>query len=354
MKVLIVKISALGDIAHALPVLAHMHAVIPDVTVDWLVEERFASLLDEHPLLNRTICVDTRGWRTRGPVRAVTGATEVIRRLRAEKYDVALDLQGNSKSGLFTLLCGARQRFGFDRDQAREWPNLLATNRKVAIPPSEYHISDRYLQIAKSAFPGESNISPCGPLPVRKQAARTVAGLLEELDLQPGRFLAAHPGTTWQTKLWPLDLWSGLVRILSLDYGERVVLTWGNNLERQAAASIAEGCQGRVHVWPRGSLPELVALLKQARLVIGTDTGPVHLAAAVGTPTVSLYRVTDGRRNGPPGDHHVWLQAPMECSPCMAKSCERDHECGESLSVDTVLHSVLTLLERQTLQRISS
>jgi len=344
MKVLVVKVSALGDIVHALPVLAHMHAVNPDISVDWLVESSFAPLLENHPLLRKVIQLDTRGWRRQGLMAAIRGSWEVGRQLRKEQYDVVLDLQGNSKSGLFTLLSGAPKRFGFDRTQARERLNTLSTNRKVCIPPECHHISSRYLQIARAAFPGNTDVHLCGPLPVQAGAVHAVSAMLEEHAITRGEFLVAHYGTTWETKLWPLDCWLKLTRMLTLERGLQLVLTWGNDVERNAAEQMANACQGRAVIWPRGTLQELVALLKAARLVIGADTGPVHIAAAVGTPTVSIFRVTDSQRNGPPGQRHIRIQAPMDCSPCLRKSCDLDDECGRSVAVASVYAAIQKLL----------
>ena len=344
MKVLIVKVSALGDIVHALPVLAHLHAVHSDIVVDWLVESSFAPLLEGHPLLRRVIHLDTRGWRRQGSAVAIRGVWAVGRQLRKEQYDVVLDLQGNSKSGLFTWLSGARKRFGFDASQTREWLNTLTTNYKVSIPPEYHHISSRYLQIARDAFPGATDVPLCGPLPVLQESARAVAAMLEKHSLTPGEFIVAHYGTTWETKLWPLDCWVELARFLVVENNRQLVLTWGNNAEKLAAERMAEACQGRAVIWPRGTLQELIALLADARLVIGADTGPIHIAAAVGTPTVSLFRVTDSLRNGPPGDKHIRIQAPMDCSPCLRKSCELDRECGRSITVDSVKNALEKLL----------
>ena len=344
MKVLIVKVSALGDIVHALPVLAHLHAVHPEITVDWLVESSFAPLVENHPLLHKVVSLDTRGWRKQGPMAAIRGSWMVGQQLREEKYDVVLDLQGNSKSGLFTWLSGAPMRFGFDSSQAREWLNTLTTNRKVSIPEECHHISSRYLQVARAAFPGDTGVPFCGPLSVQTGPAQAVAAKLKEYGLTPGNFLVAHYGTTWETKLWPLDRWVELTRTLTLEQGHQLVLTWGNDVEKLAAERMAESCQGRAVIWPRGTLQELVALLAAARLVIGADTGPIHIAAAVGTSTVSIFRVTDSLRNGPPGDRHICIQAPMGCSPCLRKSCDLDRECGLSVTVATVNAAVEKLL----------
>jgi heptosyltransferase-1 len=343
--VLIVKVSALGDVVHALPVLAWLKSADPGMEIDWLVEESFAPLLEGHPLVRTVHRLATKAWRRQGWRAALKGLRSMARTLRAEKYDVVLDLQGNIKSGLFTRLAGAPRRIGFARDGVREWPNLLATSQRVPLSPDQYHVTERSLALAKAAFPHGSEGPPSGPLPVDGQAAAAVQRRLEELGIARGKLVVLHYGTTWITKLWPLPSWQKLAAALCRK-GLCPLLTWGNDAELEAASAIAAACDGQAIIWPRGTLPELVALLARADLVVGADTGPVHIAAAVGTPTVSLYRVTDARRNGPRGERHLLLQAPLDCSPCLRKSCPRDHECGVSISVDAVLAAIDDLLGR--------
>jgi len=344
-KILIVKVSALGDVVHALPVLAWLKSADPDVQIDWLVEEGFAALLDGHPLLRRVHRIATKSWRQKGKLAAMRKAWEMTFTLRREQYDVVLDLQGNSKSGFFTLLSGARLRYGFAHDGVREWPNLLATNRQVALSPAQHHISDRTLAIARAAFPGGTDQCLAGPLPVTPGAAAKVADQLAGFDLIKRHFAVLHYGTTWQTKLWSVENWQQLVCLLA-DTGDVFpVLTWGSAEEKTVVDEIAQAAgSGRALVWPRGTLPELVALLSRAAVVVGGDTGPVHIAAAVGTPTVSLFRVTDNTRNGPRGDGHIRLQAPLDCSPCLLKECERDGECGRSITATSVMQAISRLL----------
>jgi heptosyltransferase-1 len=345
MKVLIVKVSALGDVVHALPVLAWIRSADPGVDIDWLVEESFAPLLEVHPLVRRVHRLGLKAWRRDGWRTAVEGVWSLGRTLRAEKYDLVLDLQGNCKSGFFTLLAGAPRRVGFARDGVREWPNLLTTNQRVPLAPSQHHVSERSLALAKAAFPFGSESPLSGPLTVDDSAAAAVQHRLEVLGLDRGKLVVLHYGTTWTTKLWPLTSWKELTAALCRK-GLRPVLTWGNEAEREAAAALDAACDGRATIWPRGSLCELVALLARADLVVGADTGPVHIAAAVGTPTVSLYRVTDAQRNGPRGERHLLLQSPLPCSPCLRKICPRDRECGESITVNEVLGAVEDLLDR--------
>lgn len=346
MKVLIVKASALGDVVHALPVLAWLKSADPAMEIDWLVEEGFAPLLEGHPLVRKVHWIATRSWRKAGKLAAIREAIRAVGRIRHEGYDVVLDLQGNSKSGLFTWLSGARRRYGFDRQGVREWPNLLATNNRVALSAVEHHISERSLAIARAAFPQGREYLSAGPLPVRPETAARVETQLADAGLSGVHFAVLHYGTTWTTKLWAVEHWQELVRCLVAETGLVPVLTWGSAEEQAVVAAIAAASEGRVIVWSRGTLPELVALLARAAVVVGGDTGPVHIAAAVGTPTVSLFRVTDAKRNGPRGRQHILLQSPMDCSPCLRKECERDRTCGASISVDSVLTAVRVLLQR--------
>ncbi len=348
MKVLIVKTSALGDVVHALPVLAWLKSADPDMQIGWLVEKAFAPLLEDHPLIDKIHPIDTKSWRKKGRIEGLRGLYRTLVALRAERYDVALDLQGNSKSGIFTLFSGAPRRFGFDRAAVREWPNLLATNHKVVLADEDHHISARSLAVARRAFPSGHEAPPAGPLTVGNTESEKVASMLQERGLGGRPLIVLHYGTTWTTKLWSLDHWCDLARRLVLRGTGDLLLTWGNDAEKKAAQAIADAIEGQAVIWPRGSLSELVALLSRADLVVGGDTGPIHIAAAVGTPTVSIYRVTDAQRNGPRGELHALLQTPLDCSPCLRKSCERDSECGGSISVEKVEKAIAQILEKRS------
>jgi len=348
MKVLIVKTSALGDVVHALPVLVYLKSAGRDIQIDWLVEEAFAPLLADHPLVNRVIALRTKAWRRAGFFFTFSGAWQVIRRLRRQGYDRVLDLQGNSKSGFFTLFAGASKRFGFDRNGVREWPNLLATTCRVGLCAGDQHVSRRALAIARAAVPGGSDERWAGPLHVNAAAAGRVARHLKGLGLAPHAehpLIVLHYGTTWSTKRWRLAFWQELaVRLISA-LNAKVLLTWGTEAEKKAATAIAAATAQQALIWPKRPLPDLLALLGSVDLVVGCDTGPVHIAAAAGTPTVSIYRATDALRNGPRGPKHRGLQAPLGCSPCLRKQCERDERCSGSVSVDSVFSAVKASLD---------
>jgi heptosyltransferase-1 len=344
MKVLIVKTSALGDVVHALPVLAWLKSADPQMEIDWLVEAGFAPLLEGHPLLRRVHRLEFKRWCREGRRALLKGVPAILKTLRSERYDVVFDLQGNCKSGLFTALCGAPLRYGFGKNGVREWPNLLATNHKVQLTAADHHISERSLAVARAAFPNGKEAPSAGPMHVLPEALSAVERGLAQLGLDRQPLMVLQYGTTWTTKLWPLDCWQELVGRLCDEDGLRPLLIWGNDAEHEACREICRAGHGKALIWPRGTLPELVALLQKADLVVGGDTGPIHIAAAVGTPTVSIFRVTDATRNGPRGDKHSRLQAPLDCSPCLSKSCQRDDECGHSIAVETVLAGIHSLL----------
>lgn len=347
MRVLIVKISALGDIVHALPVLAYLHSVDPKMEIDWLLESSFAPLLEGHTNLQYVHRVDTKLWRR--PTRMLHAPEEIlgmVSTLRRRQYDVCLDLQGNSKSGLFTVLSGAPLRYGFDGRSVREWPNLLATNRRVTIGDAHHHISDRAMRIVQAAFPGGSRQIQSGSLQVHPATLAATAQRLTNLRLADRKLVLLHPGTTWKTKRLSTEFWIKLTRGLLKNDETHVLLSWGNDSERVELQSIRNCSARQITIWPKSSLREFMAILARVDLVIGGDTGPVHIAAAVGTPTISCYRATDRLRNGPRGVRHALFQSSMPCSPCLRKDCPDNEECSDSIHAPEVLQAANRLLAK--------
>jgi heptosyltransferase-1 len=346
-KVLIVKVSALGDVVHALPVLDYLLSADASLKIGWVVEESIAPLLDGHPRIHRLHAIRTRHWRDRRHWRQSLGEMRaLLKSLRSEGYSVVLDLQGNSKSGFITAATGAPLRYGFDRQSVREWPNLLATNRHVPLTAADQAVTARALRLARTAFPGGSSAAVGRLLFPPPAAEARVAALGERLGLTGRRVVIFHPGTSWVSKMWALDHWRELARRTLTTLDVAILLTWGSASERDVCHAIREACGQGVVVWPRGTLQELVALLMTAAAVVGGDTGPVHLAAAAGTPTLSLFRATDAARNGPQGPMHRQLQAPLGCAPCLRKRCPDDNLCSRSIPVDTVHRALKEILDR--------
>ncbi|MCD6581698.1 MAG: lipopolysaccharide heptosyltransferase I, partial [Desulfuromusa sp.] len=260
MKVLIVKVSALGDVIHTLPVLAYLHSACSDIEIDWLVEEGFFPVLNGHPLIRQVIPLQTKRWRHLSSLLMLRELWRFARQLRQRRYDLVFDLQGNSKSGLFTLISRGRDKYGFDRHQVREWPNLLATRHHIALSDSDHHVAQRALAIVRAALPEGKDLRSSGPLQVLPEAREVVEQQLQQLELLNRSLVVLHYGTTWQTKLWSLESWQQLaIRLVKQD-DLLPLLTWGNDEELKAVTIIADATAGRAIIWPRGSLPELVAL----------------------------------------------------------------------------------------------
>jgi len=343
MKILIVKVSALGDIVHALPALNYIKQLHPQAQVDWLVEDSFAPILENQPLLNRVILVNTREWRALPFAEMVRNFRVFIKIFRSADYDYVFDLQGNSKSALFTLLSRGVKKYGFSRREVREWPNLLATRYRIQPGAQEQHVARRALAVVRAALPGGADVPLNGPLHVASADLQKTEDKLRHLDLEHKKLIVLHYGTTWDTKLWHLSMWEQLAAKLVQHPEYGIVLTWGSPDELHAAEQINRSVNGAVAVWPRVPLPEFAALLARADLVVGCDTGPVHIAAASGTPTVSMYRATDAQRNGPEGKNHIRLQTPMPCGKCLRKQCEYDAQCSTSIRVADVLNAIQEL-----------
>ncbi len=341
MRVLIVKMSALGDIIHALPVLDYLHQVMPGIEVDWVVEEPFRDILEGNPLISRLHLVRTKVWRKK-PFSAATRREirEVRNALQARDYDRVFDIQGNLKSGLVDWLTGADNRIGFTQETLQESINLLFTTQQVPVRRHDYHITDQYLRLVSVTFGKDfSAFKLSSDIYTSPEDDETAGTLLSTLS--DGLIFLFHYGTTWQTKFWFAEGWVHLGKTLLETYPDStILLSWGNESERAAVTELAAGIGKGARVLQRYSLKGLTALLKKVNLVVGGDTGPTHIAAAVGTPTVSLYRASDGKRSGPRGACHVIVQSPLACTSCFRTECDKDDECRRSITVQSMVQAV--------------
>jgi len=310
-NVALVKLSSLGDVVHALPVAATLRARVPQARITWIVERREAAVLAGHPALERVVTVDTRRWRrARTPAALGESARAVVairRELRSARFDVALDLQGLIKSGLLVRLTRAPLRIGFDQRWCREPLNVLATNRRVAPPIEARHVVDQYLSLL-GALGIDGRVLEFR-LPSDPAAEARMDEFFAGAGLKPrDRVVVLNPGAGRPEKRWPLERFRALAGVLTAAHGARVVVVWGPGEEADARA-VAGTVASHVLLAPPTDLLALIALLRRAGVVVAADTGPLHLAAALGTPCVGLYGPTRAERNGPYGAGHRTLQA---------------------------------------------
>ncbi|MBI4483535.1 MAG: glycosyltransferase family 9 protein [Acidobacteria bacterium] len=321
MKILIVKLSSLGDLIHTLPAAAALRQAYPHARIDWLVEPAGRSLLELCPLVDR-ILVSRKG---------VRGTLTTVVQLRREGYDAALDFQGLWKSAVLTRLSGARFRLGFAREYLREPSAAWLYTHRVRPGSPHLHRIDANLALAEAAGAAAGN--PGFPLVSRPEDDAYVQEKLEELGLK--RFAVLNPAAGWPTKEWPVERYAALAKRFPAELGLDTLWTWGpgedhffTHLQRLAVA---------VRTFPT-TVPQMIPLLRSATLFVGGDTGPMHLACALGTPVVAILGPTSPWHNGPFSPEDAVAFRPLPCSHCYRRKCPTETECL-NISVDEILEA---------------
>jgi lipopolysaccharide heptosyltransferase I len=297
-NIALVKLSSLGDVVHALPAAGALRRSFPRARLTWIVERREAALLRGNPALDEVVPVDTRGWRrVRTPVGALAAAgalAELRRHLAGARFDVAVDLQGLLKSGILTMATRAPLRIGFAAGRCREPLAALFTNRHVSPAADARHVVEQNLALLEPL--GVSGARIEFPLPTHAAAETRAEDFLAAAGLKPrDRLVVVNPGAGRPDKRWPADRFRDLARRLAGDAGAAPLVVWGPE-ERELAEAIAGG---PVALAPPTDLDTLLSVLRRASVVVAGDTGPLHLAAALGVPCVGLYGPTSAERNGP-------------------------------------------------------
>ena len=312
MNIVLVKLSSLGDVVHALPVAAALRARFPRARLSWIVERREAALLRGNGVLDAVVDVDTRGWRRARTPADLVGAGgalgELARGLRAARFDVAVDLQGLVKSGLVTAATRAPLRIGFAAPFCRERFSALFTNRHVTPPVTARHVVEQYLAVLEPL--GVRPTAIAFPLPADPAAEARVDAFFMRSGVKPrDRLVVLLSGAGRADKRWPVDRFAALARSLTADAGGSVLVVWGPGEHDTATAIVESAGGGRTRLAPASTIEELIALLQRASVVVGGDTGPLHLAAALGVACVGLYGPTAAERNGPWGQLNRALQS---------------------------------------------
>ncbi|MGH9487456.1 MAG: glycosyltransferase family 9 protein [Terriglobales bacterium] len=290
-RILIVKLSSLGDVVHALPVPCSLRATLPEARLAWVVERKWLPLIAHHPALDEVFTIDSLALRRR-PGRWVE-LRDDSRRLRAFQPDIALDLQGTVKSATVTRLSGARQRVGFAKPIRRERAAGLGYTRRIH--PTSVHVVDQMLDLAQAALGVPLHRVVEFPFPVPAAAQAEADAWISSQHLGPFAFLS--PGGGWASKRWPSGRYARLAELLARDYGLAAVLNRGPGEEHmEQAYRHANTMRARLFA---GDVDHLAAILQRARVVVGGDTGPLQLAAALGVATVALFGPTDPARNRP-------------------------------------------------------
>ncbi len=340
-RILIVRLSSLGDIIHALPAFESLRRARPDAMIGWLVESRLAFLLTAVEGVDRIHPVDTHAMRAH--VARIDGwkkLWEPLREVRACRYDEVLDFQGLLKTAFLSVMSGAGTRFGFSKSLVRERPAHLFYHRTVANPGPPMHVARLNMLLAAEA--GGTREELCVRLKAREEDMREVDARLQREQLSD--FVVINPGGGWPTKRWQPARYGSLAARIQVELRLRAVIVTGPG-EEPLYRQIAEVCADP----PPAHFPvpflQLIPLFRRARLLVGGDTGPMHLACALGTPVVAIMGPTSPVRNGPWSDSDEVVVRRLPCSFCNGRSCPTENECMD-ISAEEVFAAVARRLER--------
>ncbi|HJV65045.1 MAG TPA: glycosyltransferase family 9 protein [Geomonas sp.] len=343
MRLLIIQTAPLGGILSALPVLDYLHQAVPEVEIDWVVDEEYREVLEGNPLLGTLHTVKTGDWRKLP--RAISVVREIGQlkeALLGREYRFVFDLEGSFNSGLIGRLTGAQDRIGFEKSEVADKGNLFFSMRRVPLRRQDVNDTHKCLRLVSIPFAKDyRSMELSGGIvtgPADDLAAEALLATLSD-----GLVFLFDCGADWKTKLWSEQGWSELARQVVDSFSEvTILLSWVTEEERELATRLAKSVTA-ARVLDRQSLKGMAALLKKVDLVVGADNDTVKMAAALGTPTVSFYRATDGKRRGPCGEHHVVVQSPIHCARCLRAQCDKDSQCRGTIKTEALLAGIRSL-----------
>jgi lipopolysaccharide heptosyltransferase I len=319
-RFLIVRLGSLGDVIHGIPVAAALRQRFPDASIEWVVDDRYVELLALVRGLDRTIAVDTRAL-------SRLGAT--VADLRRRDYACAFDLQGLLKSAVLARLAGAGRTVGFTRAHLRERAAALFYSETVE--PHGAHVIEKNLSLLTVV--GIDRPAVSFPLDV----PRTTAS--DEVDTRfPAGYVVINPGAAWPNKRWPPERFGAIALALER-IGFPSIVLWGPG-EEPLATAVVHASRGAAQLSPATTIADVFAIACGARLMVSGDTGPLHVAAAVGTPVVGLFGPTSTERNGPWSPDDVSISRMHTCACIYERRCRRPVPCIDDISVAEVVRAI--------------
>jgi lipopolysaccharide heptosyltransferase I len=363
-KILLIKLSAVGDVVHTFPVLNKLRRRYPAARLDWLVTPGIAELLQHNPAISNVIefARDERSapWR----VAPYVAAARLVAQLRAVEYDLVIDLQGQLRSGFFAFTSGAPVRIGFDKPRADIWKTLarkipdearkhawqgareaswLAYTDHIALPTLDIHPVERYLGVGPmlGLDDGAADFS----FPIPQEARARIDALVDYYEIAKAKLLVMAPGTNWETKEWRREAFAEVARHF-MPKGFAVTLI-GSERERALCDEVAKLAPGTINLAGETTLSELAALIARATICVTNDSGPMHLAVALDRPVVSIFGPTDPVWAGPYRRDGAVLRAELPCSPCylrLLSRCPNNHDCMNNVPAAAVIERIESTL----------
>jgi len=331
-NILIVKLSAIGDVIHALPVVHVLRKQYPQARITWVVEKPAYDLLTNNPDIDEIIIFDKPKFKSFAGL--VTNGYKFSRQLKAHNFDLAIDLQGLFKSAALAYLSGASQRLVYCN--ARELSGTIS--QPICGEHQHGHVIDRYLDVARHLGCKVDQVQ--FPIHITASEAQTAQSIANHAGLRvENSYVVLAPGTNWPTKCWPTTHFAKLADRL-YDSNIIPVIIGGPHDQRLAQEIMANTTIPPIDLTGKTSMKQLAYMIKKAQVFVGGDTGPMHLAVAVGTKVVAMFGPTDPVRNGPYGEKHSVLTAPRLCKGCWKRTCPKEEQCLDNIDADTVYRAV--------------
>lgn len=349
LSLLVVRLSALGDLVHAVPAVAALRRAWPEARIDWLADARYSGFLEFVPGIDRVLVVGAgrteraeRAGRPEWRFAGATGMMSAVRALRARRYDAAVDFQGLLKSAFWARSAGARRTVGFAADRARERAASWLYSDRIATR-ADVHVIDQNLDLAAALGADAASRTVTLQVPPSSTAA-DIQSWLGWGALR--RYAILNPGAGWPNKRWSPDCFAAVAVHLREAHAMPSVVVWGPG-EHELARAVASASRAAAVTSPATSLGDLLALARDASLFVAGDTGPLQLAAAVGTPIVGVFGPTNPTRNGPWSADDICLSEFERCECHHKRRCRRASPCIQDVEVTDVLGAIDRRLARE-------
>ncbi len=340
-KILIVKLSAIGDVIHTLPALNAIRRHYPEAHITWLVEEAASDIVKNHHALDRIIISKRKYWIEKLKHFNLDSMGEIycfIKELRDTSYDLIIDFQALLKSGILIGLARGRRKVGFGKGMEHMEHSYLFLNERIPAVSMDNHALMRGMMLLNAIGIQTEKIDYHLSIGIDERESAGI--ILSKYGVKQEELLIAiNPVAKWETKLWSIDRFANLADRLIKEYNAEIIFTGSMEDFDTIQSIITRMTRTAVNLAGLSSLKGLAALYEKADVVISTDTGPMHMAAAVKTPVVALFGPTSPLRTGPFGSIHQVIRVEMECSPCFKRVCKTKN-CMLKIDIDQVIDGV--------------
>ena len=365
-RILLIKLSALGDVVHTIPVLSKLRRRYPAARLDWLATPAIAELLRHNSAISNVIEFAREEWSASWRLTPFISYARLAARLRANAYDLVVDMHGQLRTAVLARATGAPVRIGFDRPRARVWEasarkytkqardhawqgaregSWLAYTHHIPVPTLDLHALDRYLNVGPLL--GLDEGPPDFSFPIPPEAITRIEALLEYYDIGKAKLVVIAPGTIWETKQWRSDGFAEVARhFMKKNFAVALI---GSDRERGTCEEVARLAPGAVNLGGETLLSELAALIRRAAICVTNDSGPMHLAVALDRPVVSIFGATDPLWVGPYRRDDAVVRVELPCSPCYLRElrrCNYGHACMQQVGPGAVIGRVEAMVAK--------